>query len=61
MFNYIIVAIFSYLLGVFSIMLFSIMKVSSECSRKEENKIKKEDFGQIAYEEIEKRENKKYV
>ena len=37
-------------------MLFSIMKVSSECSRKEESNVKKEDFGQIAYEEIEKRE-----
>lgn len=56
MFNYIIVAIFSYLLGISSIMLFSIMKVSSECSRKEESNVKKEDFGQIAYEEIEKRE-----
>ena len=56
MFNYIIVAILSYLLGVFSIMLFSIMKVSSECSRKEEINIKKEDFGQVAYEELEKRE-----
>lgn len=56
MFNYIIVAIFSYLLGISSIMLFSIMKVSSECSRKEESNVKKEDFGQIAYEELEKRE-----
>ena len=37
-------------------MLFSIMKVSSECSIKEENKIRKEDFGQIAYGEIERRE-----
>ncbi len=52
MLNYIIVAILSYLLGVFSVVLFSVMKISSECSRKEE----KEDFGQIAYEEPEKRE-----
>ena len=38
MFNYIIVAVLSYLLGIFSIIIFSIMKVSSECSRKEETK-----------------------
>ena len=52
MLNYIIVAILSYLLGIFSIVLFSIMKISSECSRKEE----KEDFGKIVYEELERRE-----
>lgn len=56
MFNYIIVAVLSYLLGIFSIIIFSVMKVSSECSRKEEKNIKKEDFGQVAYEELEKRE-----
>lgn len=59
MFNYIIVAILSYLLGVFSIIIFSIMKTSSECSRKEETNIKKEDFGQVAYEELQKREMNK--
>ena len=56
MFNYIIVAILSYLLGAFSIIIFSIVKTSSECSRKEESNIEKEDFGQVAYEELEKRE-----
>lgn len=61
MFNYIIVAILSYLLGIFSIIIFSIMKVSSECSRKEETNIKKEDYGQVAYEEIEKREKESEV
>lgn len=32
--------------------IFSVLKISSKCSREEE----KEDFGQIAYNEIEKRE-----
>lgn len=52
MLSYILIAIFSYLLGVLSIVLFSVLKISSKCS-KEEDKI---DYGQIAYDEIEKRE-----
>lgn len=52
MLNYIIIAIFSYILGILSIMVYCIMKISSDCSRQEE----KRDFGQIAYDEIEKRE-----
>ena len=54
MFKLILISIISYFLGVFSIILLSIFKISSECSRDEENL--KEDYGQIAYDEIEKRE-----
>lgn len=49
MLDYILISIISYLLGVFSLILVSVLKVSSKCSRKE-------DFGQTAYDEIEKRE-----
>ena len=55
MLSYVIIAILSYLLGVISVIIFSAIKISSKCSRKEE----KEDFGQIAYDEIEKIEKNK--
>ena len=54
MFKFILISIISYFLGVFSIILLSIFKISSECSRDEENL--KKDYGQIAYDELEKRE-----
>lgn len=41
-----------FVFGIFSVIIFSVLKISSKCSREEE----KEDFGQIAYNEIEKRE-----
>ena len=54
MFKLIFISIISYFLGAFSIILLSIFKISSECSRDEENL--KKDYGQIAYDELEKRE-----
>ena len=61
MLKFILISIFSYLLGVFSVIIFSIMKVSSESSRAEENKTNWFKYGQDAYDEIEKRtkENEK--
>ena len=52
--NYIIIAILSYLLGVISVIIFCTVKISSKCSKEE-----KEDFGQIAYDEIERIEKNK--
>ncbi len=53
MLSYIIIGILSYILGIISVIIFSVIKISSRCSRIEE----KEDFGQVAYNELEKREN----
>lgn len=52
-----LISMFSYFFGVFSVIVFSILKVSSKCSREEE-KIK-EDYGKIAYDEIERLENER--
>ena len=52
MFKLILISIISYFLGAFSIILLSIFKISSECSRDEKNL--KKDYGQIAYDEIER-------
>ena len=53
----ILISIFSYLLGVFSVIIFSIMRISSKCSIAEERA--KEDYGQIAYDELERLENER--
>lgn len=59
MINYLLVAIFSYLLGILSVIIFSIIKTSSRCSRNQEKQNRKFiDYGNIAYKELEKRENK---
>lgn len=59
MINYLLVAIFSYLLGILSVIIFSIIKTSSKCNRNEEKQNRKFiDYGNIAYKELEKRENK---
>lgn len=55
MLKFILISIISYLLGVFSVVIFSIIKVGSECSRAEENRIEWFKYGQDAYSEIEKR------
>lgn len=55
MLSYIIIAILSYILGIISVVIFDLIKINSRCNRIEE----KEDFGQIAYNEIEKREKSK--
>lgn len=57
MLKFILISIFSYLLGVFSVIIFSIMRISSKCSRAEERS--KEDYGQIAYDELERLENER--
>lgn len=59
MLKFILISIISYLLGAFSVFLFSIMKISSKCSREEENKSYWFKYGQDVYDEIEKRENYK--
>lgn len=57
MLKLIFISIVSYLLGIFSIIIYSIMKISTKCSRKEENKNYWFKYGQDAYDEIEKKEN----
>lgn len=57
MLKFILISIFSYLLGVFSVIIFSIMRISSKCSRAEERA--KEDYGKIAYDELERLENER--
>lgn len=59
MLKFILISIISYLLGIVSVIIFSIMKVSSKCSREEENKNYWFKYGQDVYEEIEKKENDK--
>lgn len=53
MFNYFIVAIISYILGIITIIVFSAIKISSRNSRREEGKI---DYGQEVYNIIERNE-----
>ena len=53
----ILILMISFILGVFSIILFSIFKMSSKCNRQEKNL--KEDYGQTVYNEIEKLEKEK--
>lgn len=57
MLNYLIITILSFLLAALLIMFFAIIKVCTVCDRKEE----KDDFGQIAYDELEKREKESEV
>ncbi len=57
MLKFVLISIISYLLGLFSVILFSIMKISSKCSRNEENKKYWFKYGQDVYDEIEKRKN----
>ncbi len=57
MIKLILVSIISFILGVFSIILFSIFKISSKCSRQEKNL--KEDYGQTVYNELERLEKEK--
>lgn len=52
MLSYILISIISYILGILTIILFSIIKISSKYTKEE-----KQDYGQIAYEELERREN----
>ena len=59
MIKYILIALISYILGAFTLIIFSMMKVSSECSRQEEKKKEFIDYGKIAYEELERREQNK--
>jgi len=59
MLKFILISICSYLLGVISLIVFSIMKTSSNCSRTEENQKNWFKFGQDVYQEIEKNEKDK--
>lgn len=59
MIKYILIALISYILGAFTLIIFSMMKVSSKCSRQEEKKKEFIDYGKIAYEELERREQNK--
>ncbi len=59
MLKFILISIISYLLGVFSVILFSIMRISSKCSRNEENKKDWLNYGQDAYNELERLENER--
>lgn len=45
MFKYILIASISFILGIITVVIFAVMKISSECSRKEEKtNLKKEYF-----------------
>ena len=59
MLKFILISIISYLLGVFSVILFSIMRISSKCSRTEENKKDWLNYGQDVYNELERLENER--
>lgn len=59
MINYLLVAIFSYLFGILSAIVISIIKGGSKCSKKEESKTDWFKYGQEAYEELERLENKR--
>ena len=50
--KFILISIISYLLGVSSVILFSIMGISSKCSRNEEKKKDWLNYGQDAYNEL---------
>lgn len=54
MLEIILVSIISYLLGMISVIIFSIIKVSSKCSKKEDRTKDWFKFGQDVYDEIEK-------
>ncbi len=56
MFKIILISIISFFSGAMTIILFAMMKVSSECSRKEEKFI---DYGRDVYKELEKLEKEK--
>lgn len=58
MIKYILIALISYILGASTLIIYSVLKVSSECSRNEE-KQKFIDYGKVAYEELERREQNK--
>lgn len=58
MIKYIVISIAFYMLGIFTPLLYSTIKISSKCSREEEKRNKKLDYGQIAYNEIKKKEVK---
>lgn len=55
MLSYIIISILSYLLGCFSVILFYVVKTNLKCSKK----ILEEDFGQIVYDELDKKQREK--
>lgn len=57
MLNYLIITILSFLFASFLIMFVAILKVCTMCDKNE----KKEDFGQIAYNELEKREKESEI
>lgn len=57
MLSYIIIAISSYLLGIFSVIFFYEVKANLKCSEKDV----KEDFGQIAYDELNKKQREKII
>lgn len=56
--KYIFIALISYMLGTYTLIIYSVLKVSSECSRNEEKK-QFIDYGKVAYEELERREQNK--
>ena len=56
MFKIILIIVISFVFGAMTVVLFAMMKVSSECSRKEEKFI---DYGREAYKELERIENER--
>ena len=60
MIKYILIALISYILGVVTLIIYSMLKVSSECSRREEKRKKFVVYGKVAYEELKKREEEKF-
>lgn len=60
MIKHILIALISYILGVVTLIIYSMLKVSSECSRREEKRKKIVDYGKVAYEELKKREEEKF-
>ena len=59
MIKHILIALISYILGVVTLIIYSMLKVSSECSRREEKRKKFVDYGKVAYGELKKREEEK--
>lgn len=55
MIKHILIALISYILGVVTLIIYSMLKVSSECSRREEKRKKFVDYGKVAYGELKKR------
>ena len=60
MIKYILIALISYIFGVVTLIIYSMLKVSSECSRRAEKRKKFVDYGKVAYEELKKREEEKF-